>query len=104
MTMLPVILTTMAQEDVYGIASYLADQSHDASVRFHDQFDMTLERLEEMPELGTVCRFDNTEDEIRVWPVKGFRNYLIFYRVRYPEVTTVLRVLHGSTDYETLFQ
>jgi plasmid stabilization system protein ParE len=104
MTMLPVLLTVMAQEDVYDIASYLTDQSNDASIRFHDQFDRTLERLEEMPELGTVCRFENTADEIRVWPVKGFRNFLIFYRVRYPVATTILRVLHGSTNYETLFQ
>jgi Plasmid stabilization system protein len=102
--MFPVILTTIAQEDVYDIASYLADQSYDAGIRFHDQFDMTLERLEEMPELGTVCRFENVGEEIRVWPVKGFHNYLIFYRIKYPEVTIVLRVLHGSTDYETLFK
>ena len=104
MTMLPVDLTTMAQEDIYDIVSYLADQSYDASIRFRDQVARTLKRLEEMPELGTVCRFENARGEIRVWPVKGFRNYLMFYRVKYPVATTVLRVLHGSTDYETLFQ
>lgn len=104
MTMLPVDLTTMAQEDIYDIVSNLADQSRDASIRFRDQVARMLKRLEEMPELGSVCRFENAKYEIRVWPVKGFRNYLIFYRIRYPEETTILRVLHGSTNYETLFQ
>ena len=102
--MLPVIVTTVAQEDIYDIASYLADQSYDASIRFHDQVARTLERLEEMPELGTVCHFENTGDEVRVWPVKGFPNHLIFYRIKPRVVTTILRVLHGSTNYEALFQ
>jgi plasmid stabilization system protein ParE len=32
MTMLPVVLSTFAQEDIFGIATYLAAQSHDVGV------------------------------------------------------------------------
>ena len=101
--MLPVILTTLAQADIHDIVSYLDEQSYDMGNRFHDQVAGTLERLEQMPELGTVCHFGNTGVEIRVWPVRGFSKYLMFYRTKPNEVTTILRVLHGATNYESLF-
>ena len=102
--MLPVVLSTLAQEDIYDIASYLAGQSRDTGIRFYDQVDRTLELLEQMPELGTVCHFGNTGAEIRVWPVRGFPNHLVFYRITPNVMTTILRIQHGSTNYETLFQ
>jgi plasmid stabilization system protein ParE len=36
-------------------------------------------------------------DGIRVWPVAGFKNHLIFYRVLIDEIE-VVRVIHGSRD------
>jgi len=102
--MFPVILSTLANADIHDIVSYLDEQSFDAGDRFYDQVNRTLERLEQMPELGTVCHFGNTGAEIRVWPVRGFPNHLVFYRITPNVVTTILRVLHGSTNYEALFQ
>ena len=104
MTMFPVILTELAKEDILDIAAYLAGQSHDMGIRFFDQVAKTLERLEEMPELGTLCHFENTRVNVRVWPVKGFPNHLFFYRIEPHNATIILRVLHGSTNYDTLFQ
>ena len=102
--MLPVILTALAQEDIHDIVSYLGEQSYDMGDRFFDQINKTLERLSDMPELGTVTRWkDRRSKPIRIWSVKNFPNHLIFYQVETDELV-VLRVLHGSTNYETLFQ
>ena len=38
-----------------------------------------------------------------MWPVTGFRHYLIFYRV-VDESIQVLRVLHAAQDYTRFFQ
>ena len=82
--MFPVILSTLANADIHDIVSYLDEQSFDAGDCFYDQVNRTLERLEQMPELGTVCHFGNTGAEIRVWPVRGFPNHLVFYRITPP--------------------
>jgi toxin ParE1/3/4 len=34
-----------------------------------------------------------------VWPIKGFANYLIFYRMRSNSIE-IVRVLHGARDIE----
>jgi toxin ParE1/3/4 len=38
---------------------------------------------------------------IRKWPVKGFENFLIFYRPRAKGIS-IVRVLHGSQDWWSL--
>ena len=101
--MLSVILTALAQADIHDVVSYLDEQSYDLGDRFFDQVNRTLERLSEMPELGTVTQWeDRRSKSIRIWPVKDFPNHLIFYQIEAVELV-VLRVLHGSTNYETLF-
>ena len=57
-----------------------------------------------MPELGTGAQWkDRRAKHIRIWPVKGFPNDLIFYQIEADD-WLILRVLHGSTNDETLFQ
>ena len=72
-----------AQADILDHAFFLSDQSHEVSDRFYDNVFLSLHRLTEMPEFGGIYYFEHTGVyNIRIWPVKGFRNYLIFYRVK----------------------
>jgi len=92
-----------AQDDILDHAFYLSDQSTEVGARFFDNVFLSIQRLSEMPELGSIYYFEHADVyNIRIWPVKGFRNYLIFYRVK-SDCIQILRILHGSTDYEMLF-
>jgi len=38
-----------------------------------------------------------------MWPVPGFRNYLIFYRIAADDIQ-ILRVLHAARDLESTLE
>jgi toxin ParE1/3/4 len=71
-------------------------------LRFYDAAEASIQRLVENPNLGSVCEFESPElAGVRVWPVRGFRKHLIFFRPTEAGVE-ILRVLHGSRDFERL--
>ena len=41
--------------------------------------------------------------ELRFWPIKGFRNYLILYR-KITDGAEILRVVHGARDLPALLR
>ena len=101
---LRIIFTPHARADIVDTTYYLAKHSVDAAAKFFACVRQSTSRLSEMPELGTVARLEGLRmGDIRIWPVKGFPNHLIFYQIEI-EGLTVLRVLHGSTNYEDLFR
>ena len=101
---LRIVFTSLAWTDIVDTTYYLTERSADAAAKFFGCVRHSTKRLSEMPELGTVTRWeDQRTKDIRIWPVKDFPNHLIFYQIETDELV-VLRVLHGSTDYETLFQ
>ena len=92
-----------AEQDVANHAEYIQRDSLDAALRFLDAVDAAFRRLGENPQIGAVCRFTKPHYAgMRVWPVPGFRKYLIFYRVAPGEVE-VIRVLHGARDLSINF-
>ena len=48
--------------------------------------------------LPAACSVANNAG-VRIWPVNGFENYLIAYKLRGPETVVVLRVVHAKQDY-----
>ena len=83
-------------------ATYIAEDNLDAAERFLVAAEETFQLLGRMPGIGKLCRFSNPQlSAIRQYPVKGFKNYLIFYRATDSEVE-VLRVLHGARDLEAI--
>ena len=83
-------------------ATYIAEDNLDAAEGFLVAAEKTFQLLGRMPGIGKLCRFSNPQlSGIRQYPIKGFKNYLIFYRATDSEVE-VLRVLHGARDLEAI--
>jgi toxin ParE1/3/4 len=81
----------------------LQDKNVETAIRFLDAFDAAIQLSAISPGIGSSCHFQNPLFEgIRVWPIGGFKNYLIFYRELSDEVE-VVRVLHGARDLTSIF-
>lgn len=93
-----------ADRDTDEAADYYATTaSLDVALRFLAAVSACYEFLLENPLVGsTVSAFDARLSELRFWRVKGFEDYLVFYRAL-PEHLEVVRVLHGARDLPGLF-
>jgi toxin ParE1/3/4 len=99
---LTVVLDPQADADIEDEFNYLADRSLDAGLRFLSAADNTFAALAEMPGMGRYPRFkDPRLAGLRMWPIKGFSNYLIFYLTT-EENIRVLRILHGARNIEQI--
>jgi toxin ParE1/3/4 len=99
----PYVLAPAADRDVDECFLYIAERSREAAVRFLQALDTTLEKLAAMPELGQRQEFGRAElVEMRAWQVRGFENYVIFYRPMAGGIE-VLRVLHAARDIPAFF-
>jgi toxin ParE1/3/4 len=95
--------TSEAYLDIVEQADYLAARNLDVALRFIGAVEHTAEFLASWPEMGASCQFRHPKAaDLRVWQVRGFPNYLIFYRIVSDSVT-IVRVLHGARDYESIF-
>ena len=95
--------TPEARRDIIEHAVYLGQQSARTAARFLDAVEASLERLVEMPQLGSPRDFPNPElTGLRSWAVRGFPNVLIFYRLTETGID-VIRVLHGARDLPGIF-
>src|SRR5215471_12411947 len=97
---LRVVRRPRARRDIVEIAVYLADQSLEASNRFLDAAEESLQMLARLPHAGSLCRFRNPK--FRLWRVRGFENYPIFYRPLQDRIE-LLRIVHGARDIATPF-
>jgi toxin ParE1/3/4 len=95
-------LWRFAQDALMEQAEYIGRDSPDASDRFLDAAVRTFAQLEKMPGMGRRYESPHLElSGVRVWSVKGFRNYLIFYRAIAGGIE-VIAVLHGARDIPTV--
>lgn len=83
-------------EDVDSIKRYIAADNAEAANRFGPAVLAAWEVLLAFPYIGRPRTFKRVAG-VRSWRVPGFKNYLIFYRVR-GEVVDVLAVLEGHRD------
>lgn len=96
--------SSLAQIDMFEIARYIAASNFPAAQRFIKATEKTFRQLLKNPALGFAGEYQLASgEELRRWPVEGFRNYQIFYRDR-AEGIEIVRVLHGSRDLETVFE
>ena len=92
------IVSKEADTDTDDIEFYITLDSEDAGRRFSAAVRETFTFLLENPGAGRMReRVSNQSLAIRQWPVRGFSNYLIFYRP-IDDGIQILRVLHGAQN------
>lgn len=80
------------------LATYIAEDNLDASDRFLAAAEETFKQLAKIPGMGLLIQLSNPNlAGIRQQAIKGFKNYLVFYRLTNSEVE-ILRVIHGARD------
>jgi toxin ParE1/3/4 len=90
-----------ASEDAESIASYIAQDSLPAALRFLENLRVTLKELADTP--GSGSRFESLHPDLanlRFRRVKGFPNHVIFFFER-KEAIEVVRILHGAQDLDS---
>ncbi len=87
-----------AERDIEECFVFIAEDNLDTGVYFLVAVDDTLEQLAKFPLIGKQSEFQNKQfPNMRMWHVKGYENYLIFYVVA-EENIEVIRVLYASRD------
>ena len=93
-----------ADGDLVEIADYIAQDSLDAAIRFLTAARRAMEFLTTTPMAGPEYAVANPRlTGLRKWSIKGFPNYLIFYRIHADSIE-VLRVIHGARDIPTILE
>jgi toxin ParE1/3/4 len=65
--------------------------------RFTESVEAALSLLASLPGLGPPYESDDLAlQQIRFWPLKGFRNYLLFYLPLDTGGIRLIRVIHGA--------
>jgi toxin ParE1/3/4 len=91
-----------SERDIEDCFVYIAEDNLDAGISFLVAVEETLGQLSKMPLMGRTVDFDNRVlSGIRMWPVKGFDSYLLFYRVDSTAVE-LIRLIHGARDIAAL--
>ncbi len=91
-------------EELVNMSVYLAEDNKEIAHKFLDACNATFQFLADNRKVGSIRKFESVElSEIRMWRVKGFEKYLIFY---VPTVTgiRILHLLHSATDYNRAFE
>jgi len=91
-------------EELILLAGYIADENEETAQHFLDACDATFRFLAHNRFIGSIRKFHQYElSEVRMWHVKGFEKYLIFYRP-IEDGVRILHVLHSARDYNRLFE
>lgn len=91
-------------EELVGLSYYLAEDDEAAAQRFLDACDETFRFLAVNRLIGSVRKFQNDKlSEVRMWRVRGFEKYLIFYQP-FDAGVKILHILHSARDYNRVFE
>ena len=84
--------------------NYIAETNNERALQFFDAVRQTFAALAQMPGMGRI--HDRQEEDIsdtRKSAVKGFKDYLIFYRYN-DENIQILRIIYATRDLEPLLK
>jgi toxin ParE1/3/4 len=91
-----VFRTKQADADIEDIATYIAQDSPNAAIRWVDEIEANLISIGEMPGIGVLR--DDIRADLRT---SALGNYIIVYREVDSDVE-VVRVLHGARQWQDL--
>jgi len=99
--MIELVKRPIVIQDLITIATYISTDNLDAGDRFLYAAEATFQQLVQFPNLGRFSAFNHPAvTQIRQFPIKGFKNYLIFYQI-HSKTLEIVRVLHGAQNLET---
>lgn len=99
-----IIKRALAYLDLDECAEFIGRDNPRAALRFLEAADEEIERLAKMPGMGGPWETSDPKlAALRAKPIRGFGNYLIFYRPIQNGIE-VIRVLHGSRNLKKFFQ
>lgn len=91
------------EDDLPGIYAHIARDNPAAAKRVLDAVAESFVRIASCPESGVLCPTRNPQIKtVRMLPVIGFSNYLVFYRIE-TDTVRVLYVVHGARHLPRLF-
>ena len=101
---LALFLLPHAEADIDSHCEFFAEKNVEKALNFDQAIFETFERLCEMPFVGTERNYKNPKlFGIRLWFVKGFEKYIIFYRV-FDNYIEIIRVLHSAQDTDSILE
>jgi toxin ParE1/3/4 len=89
------------QDDINRIGAHIAQGSSGAAVRFVRAARHACELLAEFPGAGGTHP-TASYPELRIWPIKRFRNYLVCY-LQLSDGAEILRIVHAAQDVDRIF-
>ncbi len=91
-------------EDLPGIYAFIARNDPQAAERVLAAVETTFDQLVRQPQCGVSYPTRNAKlRDVRMLPVNGFANYLVFYRL-IPDAVRILYVVHGARHLPRLFR
>jgi toxin ParE1/3/4 len=92
-----------ARRDLIQHFLYLAEHAGlETAERFRQAAQHTYEELADMPQIGAPGKVPQGRFAgVRMWRVRGFEHYLIFYRPLADGVQ-IERVIHAAQDYQRI--
>ena len=91
-------LKPQADRDINNQFEYIAKVNLEAAIRFYEAAFRSFDVLLTNPNIGPSRDFeDPVLKDIRIWLVKGFEKYLIFY-LPLPDGIDIILVVHGARD------
>ena len=99
-----IVLKGAAEADLDRHFLFIAQDSVETAIRFHDAAQRAFDRLAGLPEIGARRTFSDPRlAAIRMWSISEFPNHLIYY-APVADGIVVLRVLHARQDVDRVFE
>jgi toxin ParE1/3/4 len=93
-----------AMRDLAEHFDHIALDSEAAAMHFFVAAEASFRDLAQNSMMGVACEFLGQRGKgLRRWRVKGFENYLIFYRP-FSNRIEIARVLHGARNLKRIFE
>lgn len=97
------LVREQAWVDLEEVGAFIAKDNPAAAAEVVRQLRVSFEQLARMPQLGRLVTKIKTSEQLRMWLLPAFRNYLIFYR-ELPDAVEIVRVLHGARDIKRILE
>ena len=91
-------------EELVNLSYYIAQENEAAAQHFLAACDETFKFLANNKKIGAARTFQNSAlKDMRMWRVRGFEKYLVFYQPL-PDGVKILHVVHSARNYNLLFE